>query len=291
MDPRSISLIGVSLLAAVACRHAAGQVSPVRSSLEAESRISLSVVGLVEELEDSDDQGGTTATLGPIAAPVSISSADGFFTASSNGNAAFTSAEAGVFTSMLSYDGDEFGDEPVAQSFGHTLGSAFEYDFMIDGEGSVTFQGDLSNSGPSSIGFFARLQVFSEFMPGSGFVGSGFFDQTLTDGAGGVATPFSITVPLTAASGSYRVRVGLNHSGISILDTDPEMGSTTINWSIAATEPCPADANGDGMLTPADFTAWILAFNTSAPACDQNGDGLCTPADFSSWVLNFNTGC
>ncbi|MEO1584395.1 MAG: glycoside hydrolase family 16 protein [Planctomycetota bacterium] len=62
--------------------------------------------------------------------------------------------------------------------------------------------------------------------------------------------------------------------------------SVTFNTTI-----CRADANNDGMLSPADFTAWILAFNSQAPECDQNGDGLCIPGDFSSWVLNFNNGC
>lgn len=59
----------------------------------------------------------------------------------------------------------------------------------------------------------------------------------------------------------------------------------------AGCDPCPADANGDGLLTPADFSAWIVAFNAPAPACDQNADGLCLPNDFSAWVQNFNAGC
>lgn len=54
---------------------------------------------------------------------------------------------------------------------------------------------------------------------------------------------------------------------------------------------CPADVNGDGVVTPADFSAWITAFNTMSPGCDQNGDGDCTPADFSAWITNFNNGC
>ena len=54
---------------------------------------------------------------------------------------------------------------------------------------------------------------------------------------------------------------------------------------------CLADVNGDGSVTPADFSAWVAAFNASAPGCDQNGDGACTPADFSAWVSNFNAGC
>ena len=54
---------------------------------------------------------------------------------------------------------------------------------------------------------------------------------------------------------------------------------------------CPADVNGDGMLSPTDFSAWIGAFNTNAPECDQNGDGMCTPTDFSAWIGNYNAGC
>jgi len=54
---------------------------------------------------------------------------------------------------------------------------------------------------------------------------------------------------------------------------------------------CVADVNGDGTLSPADFTAWIGSFNDNVPECDQNGDGLCTPADFTAWIANYNTGC
>ena len=54
---------------------------------------------------------------------------------------------------------------------------------------------------------------------------------------------------------------------------------------------CIADTNGDGILSPADFSAWVAAFNTMAPACDQNADGVCSPADFSAWVANYNAGC
>ncbi len=54
---------------------------------------------------------------------------------------------------------------------------------------------------------------------------------------------------------------------------------------------CVADTNGDGSVTPADFNAWILAFNTMSAACDQNADGLCTPADFNAWIVNYNAGC
>ena len=75
---------------------------------------------------------------------------------------------------------------------------------------------------------------------------------------------------------------------------DPGFASTTAAVNlilVTPVEPCPADVNGDGTLSPADFSSWIQAFNSADPACDQNQDGLCTAADFSSWVQNFNAGC
>ncbi|MEO1717608.1 MAG: SUMF1/EgtB/PvdO family nonheme iron enzyme [Planctomycetota bacterium] len=54
---------------------------------------------------------------------------------------------------------------------------------------------------------------------------------------------------------------------------------------------CLADVNDDGLADPADFNAWVLAFNSNAAACDQNGDGLCNPSDFNALILNFNAGC
>ncbi len=64
-------------------------------------------------------------------------------------------------------------------------------------------------------------------------------------------------------------------------------------WAIAGQDhtPCLADVNGDGQVTPTDFTAWIGAFNAGDPAADQNLDGMITPTDFTSWVVNFNKGC
>lgn len=54
---------------------------------------------------------------------------------------------------------------------------------------------------------------------------------------------------------------------------------------------CPADTNLDGALSPADFTAWLQAFNSLSPACDQNSDGRCTPSDFTAWISNYQSGC
>jgi len=55
---------------------------------------------------------------------------------------------------------------------------------------------------------------------------------------------------------------------------------------------CLADTNLDGSVTPADFSAWIAAYNAgNAAVADQNLDGSVTPADFSAWIANYNAGC
>ena len=61
-------------------------------------------------------------------------------------------------------------------------------------------------------------------------------------------------------------------------------------------EDCPADVNGDGVASPADFTAWLACFNNpaSAPFCeraDVNDSGSIEPADFTAWLAAFNAGC
>lgn len=68
-------------------------------------------------------------------------------------------------------------------------------------------------------------------------------------------------------------------------------GVQTPNLEDCPADVCLADVNGDGVVDPSDFSAWINAFNNNLPECDQNGDSDCTPADFSAWINNYNTGC
>ena len=51
-----------------------------------------------------------------------------------------------------------------------------------------------------------------------------------------------------------------------------------------------ADVNGDGVVSSADFNAWIIANNNGDLVADQNRDGLLTPADFSAFIANQNQG-
>ncbi len=83
---------------------------------------------------------------------------------------------------------------------------------------------------------------------------------------------------------------GASFDTVRIYSKNPD-GSEMDNVTFDAPSNCLADVNGDGSVTPADFTAWVNAFNNNAPECDQNGDSACTPADFTAWVNNFNAGC
>lgn len=89
--------------------------------------------------------------------------------------------------------------------------------------------------------------------------------------------------PRFSGDGSH-VYVGVNAGNDSYLYAVEICGN-------GSGEPCIADVNGDGSLTPTDFTAWINAYNNDLPECDQNADGACTPTDFSAWITNFNAGC
>jgi hypothetical protein len=100
---------------------------------------------------------------------------------------------------------------------------------------------------------------------------------------GATSSTFNIASTVLGDAGNYSVVVS-NMCG-NVISSNALL---TVN---EAPQDCLADVNGDGDATPADFSAWINAFNTQGPGCDQNGDGLCTPADFSAWITNFNAGC
>ncbi|RNC80323.1 MAG: CRTAC1 family protein [Phycisphaera sp.] len=76
-------------------------------------------------------------------------------------------------------------------------------------------------------------------------------------------------------------------SGLRQSVADPVMGTITR----VVERSCDPDVNEDGKLTPADFTAWINAYNTNDAKCDQNRDGVCSPTDFTAWVAKYNAGC
>jgi hypothetical protein len=54
-------------------------------------------------------------------------------------------------------------------------------------------------------------------------------------------------------------------------------------------DPCGRqDANGDGRMTPADFSMWIARYTAGHPAADTNFDGQLTPADLTAWIAGWS---
>ncbi len=129
------------------------------------------------------------------------------------------------------------------------------------------------------------------------------FATPITSGVAGLirAKALELGVPFTQQLVFDMLQAGAEDQvGSTSEDTpgrDDFMGWGRVNaratlFAMEAQFGCVGDTNNDGLLTPADFNAWILAFNTGdLVPCDQNGDGVCSPADFNAWILNFNAGC
>ncbi|MEO1583181.1 MAG: endonuclease [Planctomycetota bacterium] len=106
--------------------------------------------------------------------------------------------------------------------------------------------------------------------------------------AGGSAD-LSVVAAEGAASGPF-----VSVATVTVSDEDvPGAASRQLTITLSGTigRGCPADVNGDGILGPNDFSAWIFAFNNRDPECDINGDGQCLANDYSAWILAFNAGC
>lgn len=117
------------------------------------------------------------------------------------------------------------------------------------------------------------------------------------DAGSGGGDAFDIAWAIDAATGSpaglpgfhfIRITTGVDRINGIFGEVSTEIDAVA---DVRVPAVCAADVNGDGTVSPADFSAWIAAFNADAPACDQNGDSVCTPADFSAWIANFNAGC
>lgn len=285
MNPVVLSLCACAALT----QSVAAQVTNVRSSIDSLARVTLSVVDEGDLDENRDEQFGSTTALGPVDSIATVSSAQGTYYSTITGSASFTSNQEMTFQSNASYEGNQAPGKVEAQSFGHTLNSLFEYDFIIPENGSININGTLLNGGPSVLEYNAVVQVLAESTIGGGFTGA-FFEQLVLDTSFD-SENFDFTVPLEHASGSYRVTIRLSHSGTGQLETDVFSGSLNSNITITAESSCAPDLNGDGLLDFFDISAFLTAFSANDPIADFNADGVYDFFDVSAFLSLYSAGC
>lgn len=273
---------------ASACHTLVAQVTPSYSSITSEASISLTGDNGSDVDEVIDDQG---AMLGPLTADAvaGFSNANGVFDGSVSGSASFTDASSGSFFASSSFMGSDSGLPGAMGSFGHTLSSEFEYQFIIDGDGTLEIDGVLTNSS-TVFESFILLSMSSESTIGGGFFGF-FYSESITDAANTGSVPFTRSIPLEAPSGSYRLRVLISSSGSGQRDQEQINASVDASFQIFTDAACPADLNGDGVLDFFDVSAFLTAFNSMDPIADLTGDGSFDFFDVSAFLSAYGSGC
>ncbi len=279
--------MAVCLCAVAACASSAA--TPVRSSIESYSEIRLDGTAQEDVLSAVRDQKDSIETLGPARADVFIDSDDGDFYASTQSMMSFFNEDNGFFTGSARYMGMQ-GRGPIeADSFSHTLRCGMEFDFKVQSEGMLRIAGFLDNGGPSSISYFAFVQVFSEDQADEGFDEAFFEFQVFDFEVNG--EEFDLQIPLTAESGSYRIMIRMGHIGTTVLDASLSEGSVSAFWSIDAQEACVADITRDGALNFNDISAFLTAYADRDPIADLTGEGDYNFADVSQFLLEYGMGC
>ena len=201
-------------------------------------------------------------------------------------------------------------------------------DFVVE---RGTFNLDGGGLG-SNAGMVAASLPYPTFNMTEGAIASGFrcYKGTMTVSGGSIGSGFRLGTASGDGSGATLVLV-VKHATIDGLDVTPAPGDDVLILNRAGEflsvtfenddtagftlnefagggadyfrsgaslylrgveADCLADVNGDGSLSPADFTAWLGAYNAgTVEGGDQNGDGLLTPADFTAWLANYGAGC
>ena len=280
--------LAATALVACACSTLVAQVDPRYSSVT--SNVSLSLTG-----NNGSDADEVIDEQGPMIDPLiadavaGFSNANGTFDGSVDGYAPRLNASSGAFYASSSFMGTDSGLPGAMGSFAHTLSSVFEYQFIIDGEGEIELDGLLTNSA-SSFPSFVRLSLSSESVVGGGFVGF-FYDENIMDSSNTGSEFYTRSVPLTAPSGSYRLRVILSHSGVGQREQEEVTASLVSNYRINVVDPCPADLNDDGLIDFFDVSAFLSAYASMDPIADFNKDGVFDYFDVSVFLSDYAAGC
>ncbi len=285
MHPHSFIII----LACCLIQDAWAGASARRSSVQSFSHIRLTLVEETDTADLTDLQGTAIRPLGPVVATSTIDSNQGFYTATVDGAAGFFSPDQGTFLCNLSYEGDRADGDIDAQLYSHTLNGIFQYDFIIPTDGSINIAGVLINGGPSSINYFATVEVLGERETGSGFTET-VLQESIRD-LQLDSESFDFNTPLELVSGSYRLQIRMAHSGLGQLDADLSVGSLSATWKIESGRQCPPDLNDDGLLDFVDISVFLEAFVDLDPIADFNGDDEFDFLDITWFVENYIAGC
>lgn len=264
------------------------QADPMYSSIESDAIVYLTGENGSDELFVLDEQDQTIVPL-EAEAVVGFTNSNGMFSGSVSGDATFSDSKSGSFFASTQFQGTDSGSPDAMGSFGHTFSSQFEYQFVVDSEGTLEIDGTLFNNS-TVFESFVRVAVSSEFVQGGGFTGN-FFDQNVLDTQNVGTLAFGFSVPLNAASGSYRLRLTISTSGIGQRDQSEVLSSLTSSFVIQVQNPCPADLSGDGMLDFFDVSAFLTAFSSMDPVADFNNDGAFDFFDVSVFLSEFAAGC
>jgi hypothetical protein len=227
-----------------------------------------------------------------LAAPAVAQSATASLTASSNTVAAGSSVTVSVVV-----------DFTTGGAGSGSFGMAGLYGFGGDAVASGDAAADTSASSVSTAAFLplGPLAVANVGSTSIATVAGGrlLADGALTSSPQTVAT-FSVDIDAAASAGDT---VTIDYDGAVVLALDNDLvtfatvpganqqtlSTNALTLTIGGGRLC-ADQNADGIVSPADFNAWILNFNQGSLVADTNQDGLVSPADFNGWILAFNQG-
>lgn len=223
---------------------------------------------LMDGIGMSDSAGGTTTGCLPIGATLPYSSTD---TAR-----VLVTTTFGAGGRLLYSFGDYFsirpsellGDEPPAVQVS-SPSSGDQY----FGQGTIPVRWDASDD-----------EGLRSFRVQASYDAGRTWHSIVRDLAGDVRA-FDWKLPDTTGMDDVRVRV------VAVDHRFQDSSHTTGSFSIGATNPCPADLNGDGVLNFFDVSAFLNAFNDNSPIADLNGDGQLNFFDVSLFLNSFGAGC
>jgi len=223
---------------------------------------------LLDGIGMSDSAGGTTTGCLPIGATLPYSSTDTarilVVTTSGAGGRLHYS-----FGDYFSIRPDaQLGDEPPVVSVSSPVAGQ-----QFAGLGTIPVRWDASDD-----------EGLRSFRIHASYDGGRTWNSVVR-GLPGDARSFDWSLPESTGIDEVLVRV------VAFDHRFQDSSSTTGVFSIAETNQCPADLDGDGDLDFFDIIEFITSFNAGDFVADLNGDGRLDFFDISLYLSSFNAGC